>query len=210
MEESVIACVLKEPSTYNIIRDILGSKDFWWQPYSYIWECFDRLQAKGSNIDNITLEDELRRIGYYEKITNFTGEYAESEVIKYIEQKDIKTDNAETYALQVSDDSNKRKIQEGDNIKDNTPILVSLSKVQATGDKIIEAETLSFKEFIDLSNKPIPAEKIGSQYFYTTPGEYSVPINSIIKNSLENPGEYEVYFKIFEPEITIRKRFLVK
>jgi|SRR3989344_1728792 len=102
------------------------------------------------------------------------------------------------------------QIQEGDNIKDNTPILVSLSKIQATGDKIIEAETLSFKEFIDLSNKPIPAEKIGSQYFYTTPGEYSVPINSIIKNSLENPGEYEVYFKIFEPEITIRKRFLVK
>lgn len=113
MEESVLSCVLNDGSLYNILRDICNDKDFWYQPYASLWVAFQRLYEKNSNIDIITVQDELERSRNFDSFTTFDGEHFGYEALLAIKNKaDIVVDNYESYGKQVKDDSSKRKIQE--------------------------------------------------------------------------------------------------
>lgn len=113
MEESVLCCVLNDGSLYNILVDICNEKDFWYQPYSWLWATFQRLYERNSNIDIITVQDELLRVRNFESFSTFDGEYSGYDALLYLKNKpNVVLDNYESYGKQVKDDSNKRRIQE--------------------------------------------------------------------------------------------------
>ena len=113
MEESVLCCVLNDGSLYNILVDICNEKDFWYQPYSWLWAAFQRLYERNSNIDIITVQDELQRVRNFESFSTFDGEYSGYDALLYLKNKpNVVLDNYESYGKQVKDDSNKRRIQE--------------------------------------------------------------------------------------------------
>lgn len=113
MEESVISCVLKNENSFSVLKDICDHTDFWFQPYSWIWKAFEKLYEKNSNIDIITLQDELQRSNYLDNFSIFSGKITGLDGIKHLQEKeDVIIENCETYGLQVKDDSAKRKIQE--------------------------------------------------------------------------------------------------
>ncbi len=113
MEESVLCCVLNDGSLYNILVDICNEKDFWYQPYSWLWATFQRLYERNSNIDIITVQDELQRVRNFESFSTFDGEYSGYDALLYLKNKpNVVLDNYESYGKQVKDDSNKRRIQE--------------------------------------------------------------------------------------------------
>jgi replicative DNA helicase len=113
MEESVLCCVLNDGNLYNILVDICNEKDFWYQPYSWLWATFQRLYERNSNIDIITVQDELQRVRNFESFSTFDGEYSGYDALLYLKNKpNVVLDNYESYGKQVKDDSNKRRIQE--------------------------------------------------------------------------------------------------
>jgi replicative DNA helicase len=113
MEESVLSCVIKDGSLFNILKDICNNKDFWFQPYSWIWSAFQKLYERNSNIDIITVQDELERNNNFNDLSNFDGSFSGYDVLIFLrDREDVVLENYETYAHQVRDDSSKRKIQE--------------------------------------------------------------------------------------------------
>jgi replicative DNA helicase len=113
MEESLISCVLQKGELFDILKDICNYKDFWFQPYSAIWYTFQKLNDKTSNIDLITVSDEMQRNGTLEKLSTFDGRHNDDNALKILQEKEgIILENAETYAYKVREDSSKRKIQE--------------------------------------------------------------------------------------------------
>lgn len=113
MEESLISCVLQKGEIFDVLKDVCNYKDIWFSPYSAIWYAFQKLNDKGSNIDLITVSDEMQRNGTLEKLSTFDGKHIGDNALKILQEKDgVILDNAETYALQVREDSSKRKIQE--------------------------------------------------------------------------------------------------
>jgi replicative DNA helicase len=113
MEESVLSCIIKDGSLFNILKDICNEKDFWFQPYAWIWNAFQKLFDKSSNIDIITLQDELQRNRNFDTLSNFEGNCVGYDVLLFLQNKeDVVLENYESYARQIKDDSSKRKIQE--------------------------------------------------------------------------------------------------
>jgi replicative DNA helicase len=113
MEESTISCVLQDGSLFGILKDICSDKDFWFAPYQNIWSAFQKLYLRSSNIDIITVQDELERNKVFESIVDFEGCFSGYDVLVYLKEKaNVSTENCESYAYQVKDDSSKRKIQE--------------------------------------------------------------------------------------------------
>ena len=113
MEEGLISCVLQKGELFDTLKDVCNYKDVWFSPYSAIWYAFQKLSDKNSNIDLITVSDEMQRNGTLEKLSTFDGKHIGDNALKVLQEKDgVILDNAETYALQVREDSSKRKIQE--------------------------------------------------------------------------------------------------
>lgn len=113
MEESLISCVLKDGESFKILKDICVYKDFWFEPYSWVWYAFQKLYDRNANIDLLTTIDEMQRLGTLERFSTVDGKFVSSDGIKWIQEKDgVNIDSAETYAYRVRDDSSKRKIQE--------------------------------------------------------------------------------------------------
>jgi replicative DNA helicase len=111
IEESVLSCVLQDGNSYKLVKDYLTSNDFWWKPYSVLFECFDALHQKGLNIDFITVQDELSRRGWFDNFITANDGIKCQDAINFIAKKnDVTVGNAESYALKLLDDSSKRKI----------------------------------------------------------------------------------------------------
>lgn len=113
MEESVLSCVIKDGSLFNILKDTCNERDFWFQPYAWVWSAFQKLYDKSSNIDIITIQDELQRNKNFDNLSTFDGNFSGYDALIFLQNKDdVVLDNYESYAHQIKDDSSKRKIQE--------------------------------------------------------------------------------------------------
>jgi replicative DNA helicase len=112
IEEAVIACVLKDGSTFSFLNDICEHSDFYWKPYSWIWQSFLSLHERGQAIDSLTVQDELQRKDWQENFVTATGGLRGLEAINKIKSAEITLENAESYAMQVKDDSGKRQVKE--------------------------------------------------------------------------------------------------
>lgn len=112
IEEAVIACVLKDGTIFSYLNDICEYGDFYWKPYSWLWQTFLSLAERGQAIDCLTVQDELQRKDWQENFISATGGLKGSEAINKIKATEIVVENAESYAMQVKDDSSKRQVKE--------------------------------------------------------------------------------------------------
>lgn len=112
IEEAVIACVLKDGTIFSYLNDICEHGDFYWKPYSWLWQTFLSLAERGQAIDCLTVQDELQRKDWQENFITATGGLKGSEAINKIKATEIVVENAESYAMQVKDDSSKRQVKE--------------------------------------------------------------------------------------------------
>jgi replicative DNA helicase len=104
IEEAVIACVLKDGSTFSYLNDICEYTDFYWKPYSFLWQSFLSLTERGQAIDSLTVQDELQRKDWQENFVSATGGLRGGEALTKIKSIEINIENAESYAMQVAKD----------------------------------------------------------------------------------------------------------
>jgi len=62
-EAAVIGAVLRDPSIFEMLSEILLPEDFGWHSYGLAWKAMGSLHEQGMVIDTITLGDELQRWG---------------------------------------------------------------------------------------------------------------------------------------------------
>lgn len=64
VEQAVIGAVLRDPSAYASVSEVLQPSDFHLLRHGYVWHAFDRITARGEQIDLITVADELDTLKY--------------------------------------------------------------------------------------------------------------------------------------------------
>jgi replicative DNA helicase len=62
-ESGLIGAIMRDPYKYEMVRELVSPIDFSWQCYGWAWEAFDRLHHEGLHIDQVTVGDELERMG---------------------------------------------------------------------------------------------------------------------------------------------------
>lgn len=67
-ETGLLGAIMRDPSKYEAIRDMVSPTDFDWECYGWLWSAFEKLHQQGMSIDPITAGDELERAG---KLTEF-------------------------------------------------------------------------------------------------------------------------------------------
>ena len=59
---SVISSVINGGGeTFSLIQDLIEENYFWWMPLGNIWRAFNTLQNQQSNIDRVSVLDQLKR-----------------------------------------------------------------------------------------------------------------------------------------------------
>ena len=61
-EQALIGSVLIDPSSFSAISDSVKHEDFYSQQYQGIWSAFERLEAKGEPIDQVTVYSEAKDV----------------------------------------------------------------------------------------------------------------------------------------------------
>ena len=102
-EQSVLGSILLDRDAIGKITDILEEKDFYKEAHRVIYESMLKLYNSQSEIDLITLTDELRNKGYLEAIGGVAYIASLSTIVPT-------TSNVEYYANIVKSNSQKRKI----------------------------------------------------------------------------------------------------
>ena len=110
IEQALIASVLRKPTTFTALYDIVKPVDFGWDAYGYVWQAMADLQELGMNIDTVVIGDELERKGRLSDFClpgpkQFTGRAALSLL------REVRTTEAGVnYAENVQDYSAKRQL----------------------------------------------------------------------------------------------------
>ncbi len=98
------------------------------------------------------------------------------------------------------------KIEPGDSLKKDIPILISLSKENET----VAATTLTLEEFIQASNNPSNPILHDNDYYYETPATHIVNIDKILTYQFTKKGQYELLFNILSIGLTVKRTIIVK
>lgn len=67
-EEAVIGAVMIDPALYRRVREFLSEDDFYILRHRYVWQAIERLSQRNDAVDNLTITDELRRMGKLQDI----------------------------------------------------------------------------------------------------------------------------------------------
>jgi len=67
-EQAVIGCMLIDPEAVNRILHILTEKSFFSSAHAHIYTAISNLFEKNESVDNITVTDELKKIGKLEEV----------------------------------------------------------------------------------------------------------------------------------------------
>lgn len=111
-ESGLIGAIMRDPYKYELVREMVSSKDFSWDCYGWCWEAFERLHNEGLHIDQITVGDQLERVGQLKEFQLdenkvFSGRNALSKL-----RDQGSPEAVETYAANVLDYSAKRELQQ--------------------------------------------------------------------------------------------------
>jgi ABC-type Na+ efflux pump permease subunit len=96
-------------------------------------------------------------------------------------------------------------LDSGDSISANDHVLVTISKDGI----VVEAKVITFKEFIELSDKQIVPVSRSLGEYYETPGTYIVHLNQVIRYVFEEQGKYDVNLLILRENIDVTQTFNV-
>ena len=102
-EQSLLGSILIDPQSINLVADIISSEDFYLEEHKQIYLAMHSLFLTNSQIDIVTLIDELVKSGIYSKSG---GE----EYIKVIAQTVPNALNVKDYAKIVKDKSVLRQL----------------------------------------------------------------------------------------------------
>ena len=110
VEQALIASVIRKPTTFTALYDVVKPVDFGWDAYGYVWQAMADLQERGMNIDTVVIGDELERAGRLSDFClpgpkQFTGRAALSQL-----REVHTTESGLNYAENVQDYSAKRQI----------------------------------------------------------------------------------------------------
>ena len=72
-EIGLLGAIMRDPSSYETVRDLIKVNDFGWHCYAWAWEAFDKLHQNGLSIDVITVGDELERMGHLDDFALAAG-----------------------------------------------------------------------------------------------------------------------------------------
>lgn len=108
-EVALIGSILKSPSQYEVLRDVLSENDFYDVGCRACWKAFGELRDRKLSIDQVTTADELERAGKIGDIAlgGFFGRPALSAI-----RDEGKAGHGESYAVNVLDYSAKRQLVE--------------------------------------------------------------------------------------------------
>jgi replicative DNA helicase len=110
-EVGLLGSVMRDPSRFEALREMVSPADFSWDCYGWLWKAFEKLHQQGMSIDSITAGDELERegslSGFQIEGGMFSGRAALSEIRSHGNPR-----AAETYASKVLDYSAKRQLLE--------------------------------------------------------------------------------------------------
>lgn len=108
-EVGLLGAVMRDPSKYDSLRDLVTENDFEWACYGWCWKAFEKLHEQGMTIDVITTGDELERAGKLAEFQveggMFSGRAALGEIRSHGNPR-----AAETYAAKVMDYAGKREL----------------------------------------------------------------------------------------------------
>lgn len=110
-ETGLIGAIMRDPSKYHDVRDLITPNDFNWRCNAWAWEAFEKLHAQGMMIDQISVGDELERAGNLKEFQTeggmFTGRAALSRIREEGNPRAV-----ETYAYKILDYSAKRELSQ--------------------------------------------------------------------------------------------------
>lgn len=101
-EEALISTVLVDSETFPDLAQTITANDFYIHRHRWIWEAFERLNANRTAIDNVSVADDLHRLGKLEEIGG--AAYLTRLVMNFVTSA-----NAEAHALIVVDYSRRRQ-----------------------------------------------------------------------------------------------------
>ena len=109
VEQALIGSLLKDPAQILTVKDDLTRADFHYEMLGLIWETTVNLHERGMAIDQVTVGDELHRIGRLEDfgISGYAGRVALSRL-----RDEGTRGNATSYVSSVKDYSAKRTLIE--------------------------------------------------------------------------------------------------
>ena len=104
-EKAVLGAVLRDPAVYATVSEVLQPGDFHLLRHGYVWHAYDRITARGEQIDMITVADELDSLNYKPD----TGEQVSWWLAQLASTAD-RVESAETYARIVRDTATRLRI----------------------------------------------------------------------------------------------------
>jgi replicative DNA helicase len=164
-ERGLLGAIMRDPSRYEGLRELVTPGDFGWHCYGWAWEACEKLHAQGMQIDPITVGDELERV---DKLTNFqidggmfSGRAALAEIRSHGDPRSV-----ETYAHKVKDYSAKRELNE------LAPLIATWAQNGRTAHDIISDVTQRMSQIKTFDSKASKhtmtmAEAVSSAYDFT-------------------------------------------
>ena len=109
VEQALIGSVLKDPAQIAIVKDDLTRSDFQFDMLGLVWEIVTNLHERGMAIDQVTVGDEMHRLGRLDDfgVGGYSGRVAISRL-----RDEGQRGNAASYAANVKDYSAKRSMVE--------------------------------------------------------------------------------------------------
>jgi replicative DNA helicase len=109
-EVGLLGAILRDPSKYEAVRELIQETDFDWACYGWAWQALGKLHGEGMTADVITVGDELERSGKLAEFQIDGGLFSGRAALSHI-RSEGNPRAAESYARNVLDYSAKRELE---------------------------------------------------------------------------------------------------
>lgn len=108
---SVICSIINGGSeTFSLVQDLIEESYFWWNPLGSIWRAFNTLQNQQSQIDRVSVLDELKRSSSFEKLSLPSVGKVGIDAYEHICSYGANPENIETYGKKLIQSFANRKL----------------------------------------------------------------------------------------------------
>lgn len=108
-ETGLLGAIMRDPSQYEGLRELVTASDFSWHCYGWTWDAFGKLHDQGMTIDVISVGDELERVGRLDDFILDGGMFSGRVALSHI-RAEGNPHAVDTYAGNILDYSAKRQI----------------------------------------------------------------------------------------------------
>lgn len=109
---SSLACMIKDGSSYAVVEDLINKKTYTNPVHQMLFSSIRDLYNQDTMPDKVTLEFDLKNRGILDNIILFSNGLKGKEAIEYLYSLDVKVEQLESYAFQLSQLQGKRETHE--------------------------------------------------------------------------------------------------